>query len=325
MSTGQYVDYDKEPQRQPLKMSVNGNNSSRRRGHLSYTNKQKIGSHKSGRRFSMQIDVMSMRHLFLIFMAALLAESFLVWVGAGTALATSLGLVATSIAFGLIILALTLFFGAYGSHINPGISIMFYFYGYINWREMLAGVFGAMVGGILGGLWLLLTFSGIPSLTFGVTNFDPNSTGWFTIWHGVLVESLGSWILFWAAIRYANHRWHQVTHGEDRRIVGKTIIDESEISTGLYFRSLFNWSHFAFLMGFLFVALEFVGINVSGGSYNIARTFGTSLLLGSFTNSWHPYVGFLVGLFLAWLSEYVHEWLHHPDKQNASDTTDGKE
>lgn len=101
----------------------------------------------------------NMKELLKKSVAEIIGTAVLVIFGCGVAIATNANTVATSLAFGLAIVAMAYSIGnVSGCHVNPAVSLAMLIKKQISFKEFLAYVASQLVGAFLGCLFLLLVF-----------------------------------------------------------------------------------------------------------------------------------------------------------------------
>ena len=106
-----------------------------------------------------------MNDLFKKVLAECFGTAVLVFVACGVAVLTGADWVATSLAFGLVIVAMAYSIGNIsGCHINPAVSLAMAIRKEISWKEFAAYVCAQVVGAFIGALLLALCVRGFGSL-----------------------------------------------------------------------------------------------------------------------------------------------------------------
>lgn len=184
----------------------------------------------------------------------------LVFVACGTAALTKGELVATSLAFGLALIAMAYSIGRIsGCHINPAVSLGLAINKKITWTEFGCYVVAQLVGGILGGIVL-----------FGILKAGLNGTGQE---------------LFYAYGNASNYAVGYSAAGKlgALRIIGTLCVEI--ILTFIFVYVILNVTSSksdaknlaGLLIGLTLVAVHLVGIGLTGTSVNPARSIGTAL------------------------------------------------
>ena len=100
-----------------------------------------------------------MKNLIKISIAEIIGTAVLVLFGCGVAIATNCDTVATSLAFGLSIVAMAYSIGnVSGCHVNPAVSIAMWIRRKINFKEFLVYVASQLVGATIACLILMMMF-----------------------------------------------------------------------------------------------------------------------------------------------------------------------
>ena len=218
-----------------------------------------------------------------------IAECFgtfvLVFVACGVALATNGSLVATSLAFGLVIVGMAFSIGRIsGCHINPAVSIACLLTKRMTAKEFLVYVLAQCVGAIIGGLLIFGCFKmagAAVNYTSGASNFAVG--GEYSV-GGVISALIVEVILTFIFV-----------------IVILNVTDKKADESGV--------SKFAgIIIGLTLTLVHLIGITLTGTSVNPARSLGTAfanLIYGkdgrfdALAHLWMFIVGPLVGGILA--------------------------
>lgn len=162
---------------------------------------------------------------------------------------TAAGIVATSLAFGLVIVAMAYSIGnVSGCHINPAVSLGMYISGKMELKECLKYMISQFLGAIVGSLLLGVCVGSFERL--GANGFGgvlPNGMV-VTMWMAILVEVILTFIF--------------VT-----TILGVTDKKENGHVTGI-------------VIGLTLVLVHLFGISITGTSVNPARSLAPALFLG---------------------------------------------
>ncbi|MDR0856405.1 MAG: aquaporin [Clostridiales bacterium] len=209
-----------------------------------------------------------------VFAAELLGTAILVLVACGVAVFSGVDLVATSLAFGLTIVALAYAIGPVsGCHVNPAVSFGLAVVKRISWFEFIWYCLAQFIGAI-GGAALLLAvqkLAGVETVTaLGQNGFDASSAVGLTMGGAVLVEVVLTFIFVVTIL---------VTTSKTKGANGKAGI----------------------VIGLTLTLVHLLGINLTGTSVNPARSFGPALLVGgvAIEQVWVFIVAPLVGAALA--------------------------
>ncbi len=194
----------------------------------------------------------------LLFKKAI-AECFgtfvLVFVACGVALATGGSLVATSLAFGLVIVAMAFSIGRIsGCHINPAVSLGCLLTKRMNLTEFCAYVCAQIVGGILGAVLIFGCFkmgnNDFVSYAFGASNYSV--TGDYSV-GGVIAALIVEVVLTFIFV-----------------LVILNVTDEKAEKAGV--------AKFAgIIIGLTLTLVHLIGINLTGTSVNPARSIATAV------------------------------------------------
>ena len=223
-----------------------------------------------------------MKDLFKKVIAECLGTFVLVFVACGVAALTGGSLVATALAFGLVIVAMAYSIGRIsGCHINPAVSLACLLTKRMSLKEFCFYVLAQILGGFLGGL-AIFGFAKMANLTLlgdasnYVVNFANEGVTAGTIFSALLVEILLTCIFVYVILN--------VTDSKNEG-VGK--------KAGL-------------IIGLTLTIVHLVGINLTGTSVNPARSLATALNAAIFNGTtdalaqvWIFFVGPLLGAALA--------------------------
>jgi glycerol uptake facilitator protein len=179
--------------------------------------------------------------------AEALGTLLLVFFGAAATLAATAGAPGTALAYAVVlVIAVWMFGGVSGAHVNPTVTIALAVRGRFPWRDVPGYVLAQVVGGVLAGL-LAWAVYGKAGITAGLGGAVHLSSG-YTMLVGLVAEALAAFLLVLAY--YALFTEEQVS----RAAAG--------LGVGLAY-------------GTAVLALA----PVTGASANFARTFGTDLSL----------------------------------------------
>jgi aquaporin Z len=196
--------------------------------------------------------------------AELLGTAVLVFFGVGVATlmfgfhldggSVAAGIVATALAFGLVVLALVYTIGPIsGCHVNPAITIAFVSSGRMRLSEALGYWIAQFAGGILGALALWAVLSGSPHYSRKVTGLGTN--GWGS--HSIIGLNLGG------------------------AFAAEVILTFLFVLVVLSATSHLASAGFAGLaIGMGLAVVHLVGIALTGTSVNPARSLGPALIVG---------------------------------------------
>ena len=191
---------------------------------------------------------------------------FLTLVACGIAVTSGVDLVATALAFGLVIVAAAYSIGnVSGCHINPAVSIALTVAGKMDVKECIRYIIAQIVGAFVGSLLLALVLGGFSSL--GANGL----VGDTTIWIALVVEVILTFIF-------------------TTTILGVTDKKENGHVTGI-------------VIGLTLVLVHLFGLPFTGTSVNPARSLAPAVLQGgsALSNVWIFIVAPVVGAILAGL------------------------
>ena len=170
----------------------------------------------------------------------------LVLVACGVAVVTGANVVATSLAFGLVIVAMAYSIGnVSGCHINPAVSLAMLITRKITVREFVGYVIAQFVGAIVGAALLGVLLDSFKAL--GANGFG-SGMGASNIWVASLVEVILTFIFITVILSVTSKK-------ETSNIAG-------------------------IIIGLTLTLVHLVGIYFTGTSVNPARSFGPALLQG---------------------------------------------
>ncbi len=196
----------------------------------------------------------------------------LVLFGCGTAVVTGGDIVATSLAFGLSIVAMAYVIGNIsGCHVNPAVSLAMLLSKKMSVKDfvwyVVAQVFGAIFGIALLKIILFATSIGTESL--GANGYEVFSAYNITMWAALLVEVILTFVFIYT-------------------ILGVTSDEKNGSVAGL-------------VIGLTLTFVHLIGINLTGTSVNPARSIAPAIFIGGETlkQVWVFIVGPFVGAALA--------------------------
>ncbi len=189
----------------------------------------------------------------------------LVLLACGVAVASNVSYIGTSLAFGLVIVAMAYSIGnVSGCHINPAVSLGMALTGRMTWKEfakyVVAQILGAITGAALLGV-ILRSFT-----TLGANSYNGTTV---TVWIALLVEIILTFVFVLT-------------------ILGVTDKKENGHVTGI-------------VIGLTLTLVHLFGLPFTGTSVNPARSIGPALLQGgeALSQLWVFIVAPLVGATLA--------------------------
>lgn len=230
-----------------------------------------------------------MKKYLRISLSEIIGTFVLVTFGCGVAIWTGASLVATSLAFGLVIVAMAYSIGnVSGCHINPAVSLAFAINKKISWKEFGIYVASQLIGAVLGSALLALIFGFYHKeglFTF-VNGFGANAI------QGAITSAWGegsamSWVV--AIISEV-----VLTFAFVLTILGVTSKSQNKVVAGL-------------VIGGALVLVHLLGIGLTGTSVNPARSFGPAIFatianfVAGVDNPWNPLIElpiFIVGPLL---------------------------
>lgn len=176
----------------------------------------------------------------------------LVLFGCGTAVLTDADIVATSLAFGLSIVALAYVIGNIsGCHVNPAISFAMFLDKRMDGKELLKYVIAQILGALAGAAILALIINSVFNLgDYTVTGLGQNVFGDYSInmFGAFIVEAILTFVFVFTVLG--------VTKDKKKESVAEIVI------------------------GLTLVFVHLFGIKLTGTSVNPARSLGPAILLG---------------------------------------------
>ena len=200
------------------------------------------------------------------YIAECVGTMLLTLVACGIAVTSGVDLVATSLAFGLVIVAAAYSIGnVSGCHINPAVSISLFVAGKMKLKECCYYIISQVIGAFVGSLLLALLLDGFDTL--GANGL----VGTTTVWMALLVEVILTFIF-------------------TTTILGVTDKKENGHATGI-------------VIGLTLVLLHLFGLPFTGTSVNPARSLAPAVLQGgdALCNVWIFILAPIVGAVLAGL------------------------
>ena len=186
------------------------------------------------------------------YIAEFIGTAVLVLFGCGTAVITGGNIVATSLAFGLAIVAMAYAIGDIsGCHVNPAVSLAMLIRGKLTIKEFCGYLVSQTAGALAGSglLYLILSLAG----NIGTDNLGANGFG---EGYGLELNALGA-------------------------IIVEVILTFVFIYTILGVTSDKNKSHMAgIVIGLTLTFVHIIGIQLTGTSVNPARSLAPAILLG---------------------------------------------
>jgi len=171
----------------------------------------------------------------------------LVLVACGVAVVTNANVVATSLAFGLVIVAMAYSIGnVSGCHINPAVSLGMLLTGKMNVKEFCGYVVAQVLGALAGSAVLSVLLSSCEAL--GANSYGMAGNLATNVWIALLVETILTFIFVLAILGVTSRKEHSNVAG---LVIGLTL-----------------------------VLVHLLGIAFTGTSVNPARSLAPALLQG---------------------------------------------
>jgi len=212
-----------------------------------------------------------MKSNFSRYIAESIGTFVLVLFGCGVAVVSGGNLVATALAFGLVIVAMAYSIGnVSGCHINPAVSLSMALMKKMSWKDFGFYVLFQVIGGLLGSLVLLLILGSNNNLGGNAINPLIISGGDFgALLIGLLVEVILTFVFIIS-------------------ILGITDKSENKVIVGL-------------VIGLTLTLVHLLGINLTGTSVNPARSLAPAILQGgvALEQIWIFIIGPFLGAVIA--------------------------
>ncbi len=207
-----------------------------------------------------------------------IGTAVLVLFGCGTAVVTGGDLVATSLAFGLAIVAMAYVIGPVsGCHVNPAVSLAMLMTKKMNVKEFIGYVVAQVIGAIVGAgiLYAVLKWSTLGVSALGTNGYGTFSAVGLSVWGAILVEVILTFVFIYVILG--------VTNDESKGNVAGLVI------------------------GLTLTFVHLIGIKLTGTSVNPARSLGPAIFAGveALKQVWLFILAPLVGSVLATLT-YQH-------------------
>lgn len=206
------------------------------------------------------------------YIAEFIGTLTLVLFGTGIAIVSGGNLVATSLAFGLAIVAMAYAIGRIsGCHVNPAVSLAMFLDKRITAREfafyVLAQVCGALTGSAI--LYLILTNTDLGGLSLGANGYGSLSATNITLLGAIITEVILTCIFIYTILEVTNDN------------------PKSNIS--------------GFVIGLTLTFVHLLGINLTGTSVNPARSLAPAVFMGgtALKQVWVFIISPLIGAVLA--------------------------
>lgn len=213
-----------------------------------------------------------------------IGTAVLVLFGCGTAVITGGNLIATSLAFGLSIVAMAYSIGAIsGCHVNPAVSLAMFISKKLDKKDFIYYVIAQCIGALCGSLVLYLILS---SSTIGVENLGANGYGSMSAVRLNLLGAIVTEIILTFVFIYT--------------ILGVTSDKKKDGIAGI-------------VIGLTLTFVHIIGINLTGTSVNPARSLAPAIILGgkALSQVWVFIIAPLIGSCLA---AYTYKYLNTSKK-----------
>ena len=207
------------------------------------------------------------------YLAEFIGTLILVLFGTGVAVLSG-NLVATSLAFGLAIVACAYVIGDIsGCHVNPAVSLSMFLNKKMNLKDFIGYVISQFLGAFVGSLilYFILKNSNVGVLNLAANGYDALSASNISVWAALVTEIILTCVFVYT-------------------ILGVTSDDKKSNIAGI-------------VIGLTLAFVHLLGINLTGTSVNPARSLAPAILLGgkSLCQVWVFIVGPLIGSLLATL------------------------
>ena len=202
------------------------------------------------------------------YIAEFVGTFVLVLIGCGVAVVTNANIVATSLAFGLAIIAMAYSIGnVSGCHVNPAVSLGFLLAKKMDTKDFIGYVIAQVLGALAGAAILGAMLSSFSAL--GANGYGADGQLATNVWIALGIETILTFIFVTA-------------------ILGVTSKDNFSNVAGI-------------VIGLTLVLVHLIGISFTGTSVNPARSLGPALLQGGIALSqvWVFILAPLVGAALA--------------------------
>jgi len=186
------------------------------------------------------------------YFAEVIGTAVLVFFGCGTAVVTGGNVVATSLAFGLAIVAMAYAIGDIsGCHVNPAVSLAMVIRGKLTVKEFCGYVISQVVGALAGTGLLYLIFNAAGNI--GTDNLGANAFGAgngleLNVWGALVTEIILTFVFIYTIIG--------VTSDKNKSNIAGIVI------------------------GLTLTFVHLIGINLTGTSVNPARSLAPAIFLG---------------------------------------------
>ena len=206
------------------------------------------------------------------YVAEFIGTLVLVLFGTGVAVVSGGNLVATSLAFGLAIIAEAYVIGNIsGCHVNPAVSLAMAITGKLSWKEFCEYVISQILGALAGSgiLYFILSNTSIGTSALGTNGYEALSSSNITLIGALVVEIILTFVFIYTILG--------VTSDKNKSSVSGIVI------------------------GLTLTFVHLIGINLTGTSVNPARSLAPALIVGgtALSQVWVFIVGPFVGAIIA--------------------------
>lgn len=253
-------------------------------------------------------SVLSEKHIALKrFIAEMFGTAILVIVGCGAAMGLSIGdkgnyialAIGTAFAFGLVVTALSYALGEFsGCHVNPAVSFALFLDHRIGRKQFIQYVVAQVIGGIIGGAFLLLIFGAAPTKNEIVNTLASNSTNMknlYAVWHPKAA----------VPVAYSAEGWPYMFISLISEVFFALVFVFTILCTS---HKKDNGPVSGIALGLSLVGVILLGFNITGTGVNPARSIGTAVMCmahGEFEpikEIWIFILGPMIGAYLAVLA-----------------------
>ena len=217
------------------------------------------------------------------YVAEFIGTLVLVLFGTGVAVVSGGNLVATSLAFGLAIIAEAYVIGNIsGCHVNPAVSLAMAITGKLSWKEFCEYVISQILGALAGSgiLYFILSNTSIGTSALGTNGYEALSSSNITLIGALVVEIILTFVFIYTILG--------VTSDKNKSSVSGIVI------------------------GLTLTFVHLIGINLTGTSVNPARSLAPALIVGgtALSQVWvfivGPFVGAIIAAFVWPIFFYPH-------------------
>ena len=185
------------------------------------------------------------------YLCEFLGTLVLVLFGTGIAVLSHGDLVATSLAFGLAIVACAYAIGDIsGCHVNPAVSLAMFLKGEIDLFELIGYIISQVLGALAGSgiLYLILSSTSLSTNALGANGYGALSATNISLWGAIITEIVLTCVFIYT-------------------ILGVTSDNKKSSVAGI-------------VIGLTLTFVHLLGINLTGTSVNPARSFAPAILQG---------------------------------------------